>query len=68
MSHNISFQLACIINLANTAKHHKEYCQQSDCNVSLYQLKQTAELLTHKLINFDEMKEADRLINEMPIV
>ncbi len=63
---NISKELGLIINLHNTAVHHKETCIKEDCNVSVFQLKETAKLLCEHLSD-KELIEAIRLITVMPI-
>lgn len=62
----ISEELMLIINLKNAALNHKEHCD-TNCNVSLMQLKMAAIHLFH-LVRLRERKEASDIINEMPVI
>jgi len=68
---NISSELAMIINLANASKHHKQYCQDADCNVSLYQLRQAAEFIARYIeltrTISPEVYEAKKIVEGMDI-
>jgi hypothetical protein len=61
----ISHALAEIINLRNAADCHKRDCNDSQCSVSLWQLKQTALRLQSQVL-FGEMTEVKNLIDGWP--
>lgn len=63
---NVSFNYAMVINLYNTAVHHNKTCEQPDCNVSIFQLKQAAIYLSNG-ITLDEKDEINKLIDEWPL-
>jgi hypothetical protein len=63
--HNISMELALILNLRNAALDHKEHCNHN-CNVSLGQLKRAAEYIRSTVPMYEQI-EAVKFINEMPI-
>ena len=67
MAHSISEELALIINLKNTAIHHKNTCQLENCGVSLMSLKMAAINIARWVRTY-ERSEAESLINEMPIL
>ena len=48
--------LTLIKNLNTAAKCHKEHCQDSNCGISLYMIKEAAKLLSDYL-NDTEMVE-----------
>lgn len=64
--HNVSLELALILNLRNAALDHKEHCHHN-CNVSLGQLKRAAEYISSTVPMY-EQNEANRYISEMPVV
>ncbi len=48
-----------LLNLLNSAKWHKEHCgniQDTECNVSLFLLGQTYELLANRKLTEEEHK------------
>jgi len=65
MTH-ISASYAEIINLMHTSKWHKKNCMDSDCHVSLHQLRQTANrLLQYVAVN--ELVEAKQVVDQMDV-
>lgn len=64
--HNVSKELAMILNLRNAALDHKEHCHYN-CNVSLGLLKAAANYIC-STVPMTEQVQAVRYINEMPIV
>lgn len=64
MTH-ISQAHAQIINLCNVAKHHLKTCEDADCGVSLWQLREVALGLVNKCWG-SEQEEVKKKIEEMP--
>jgi hypothetical protein len=62
-SQAVSSELAQVINITNLAVHHRVFCKESDCGVSLYQLRQTAIDIYKRMDNSIEASEAMMLIN-----
>lgn len=62
---HITITYAYIINLSNAAQHHYKYCNDSECGVSLHQLRETAKFLTG-FIDIKEKEEAINLVELMP--
>lgn len=62
----VSRELAYILNLRNTAIDHKKHCD-TNCNVSIGELRQTAIYIKNYLTNGLEIIEATKYIEEMPI-
>lgn len=58
-----------IQNLHNTAFHHKEYCNDPSCNVSIFQLKKAAEqiLATCGSLVIEEIDDLETMVKVMPI-
>lgn len=59
----LSFQM--IQNLANVAKQHKETCN-TNCNISLHLLKETALYIFSNETVAEEYNEVISIINSMP--
>lgn len=69
----ISQELVFIQNLKNAALFHTEFCAKEQCGVTLFLLKETARYICIKMKDrvpypLDEIREANKLISEMPIV
>lgn len=63
MAEHISAAFGELINIIATANWHREHCQDSECNVALYQLGMTAKrLVDHCWLS--ERNRARRLIQE----
>lgn len=62
--HQISQEYVELVNLIAAAKHHKKYCMEPDCNVSLTVLKTTAVRLLSHLLYENEYSECEKLISE----
>jgi hypothetical protein len=56
--------MAMIINLRNAADAHKKHCDEN-CNVSLWQLKDTASFIMHS-VWASEFPEARKLLEDWP--
>lgn len=70
---NVSLEWSLVWNLKNASKHHKKYCEDAQCNVSLIQLRTAAKYvretaIKNELVNEAELKEIDRMIEEMPTI
>ncbi len=63
---NVSRELMLITNLKNTAIHHKKYSNESNCGVSVYQLREAAQHIFTTVARH-EITEAIAVINEMPL-
>ena len=67
----ISHELSLIHNLRNASVWHKANCNDAQCNVSIFALKEAARFIHRYMIALDmkesELLEAKRLINEMEI-
>lgn len=64
--HRVSIQYHHVLNLVNVAKHHKEYCNEPACGVSLGMLYDTAVVVMKEIKSDSELVEATKLIAEMP--
>lgn len=60
----VSSEYLQVANLVAAAKFHKQFCNISDCSVSLTVLRQTACDLRQRIVNNKEAIEASKLINE----
>lgn len=56
-----SFAYIELINLRNIAKHHKEICNDPNCGISLYTLRNTAQRLV-KAVWSNEIQGAWHII------
>lgn len=70
-----SLAYALIVNLFNAAKHHKKNCDKN-CNVSLFQMKQAANLIwsqaanliwsNNTILNDEESQAILKMLDEWP--
>lgn len=58
--------LAELENLRNAAVDHRNYCEGRDCNISLFQLRQTAKRLLSYMLK-PEKEKANKIISENEI-
>ncbi len=61
----VSRELVLIINLYNAAKEHKSRCR-NNCNISLLQLKQAAQIIRQRMQYAEEIPEVNKMFDDWP--